>query len=202
MPQFIGRDMPADLLQYRLLRRFPHRAVVGAGADLDDTARDHLAGAGAPPRAVAVEIDLEPVLKAREGGGEIEAGIGHGPPAGQGPPMLNLFLAPAPRGCLEFGVVGEDSAEVMRVSGAVVLDQACRLDDPHEFRIDPAWIEPVPPNVVERPPAHAAPLCQLALGDYTRQRDNLAAAPHNCDSGRGFGPQFATPVGSFRHGFG
>src|SRR5204862_4376570 len=130
-------------------------------------ARDHLARARAAARPVAVEIDLEPVLKPREGGREVEAWIGHCRPARQGPAVLNLLLAPAPRGFLEFGVVGEDPAEMMRVGCAIVLDEARRLDDSDQLGIDPAPIEAMPGNIVERPRAHAAPLCQLALGDYT-----------------------------------
>src|SRR5213078_5389976 len=115
--------MAADLLQYRLGHAFAQCGVVGAGADLDDAARDHLARARAAARPVAVEIDLEPVLKPREGGREVEAWIGHCRPARQGSAVLNLLLPPAPRRFLELGVVGEDPAEMMRVGRAIVLDQ-------------------------------------------------------------------------------
>ena len=115
MPQFVGGDMAADLAQHRFLGRVAQRAVIGAGADLDDAARHHLAGARAAARAVAVEIDPETFPEAGEGGGEIEVRVGQRRPARQRPAVLDLLLAPAPRGLLELGVVGEDQAEMMRI---------------------------------------------------------------------------------------
>src|SRR5437763_677642 len=103
MAQLVGGDTAADLLQYRLGRRLAQRAVIGAGADLDDAAGDHLARARAAARPVAVEIDPEALLEPAEGSLEIESGIGQCRPTGQGPAVLDLLLAPAPRGFLKLG---------------------------------------------------------------------------------------------------
>ena len=148
MPQFVGGDMAADLLQHRLASGVAQRGVKGAGADFDDAARHHLAGPRTPPGAVAVEIDAEAFPEAGEGGVEIEFRIGQHGPARQRLTVLHLLLAPAPRGLLELGIVGKHKAEVMRVGPAVMLDETSRLDDRHQIRIDPRRLEPVPGNVV------------------------------------------------------
>src|SRR5215472_17114831 len=44
---FVGRDVLADFLQYRLLHGVTQRRVIGAGADFDHAARNHLARARA-----------------------------------------------------------------------------------------------------------------------------------------------------------
>ena len=134
--QFVGGDAAADFLQHRLVSRVAQRGVIGAGADLDDAARHHLAGARAAARAVAVEIDLVAGLEAGEGGGEIKLRVGQRRPARQRRAVLDLFLAPAPRGFLELGIVGEDPAQMTRVGGAIVLDEARRLDDTHQLGIE------------------------------------------------------------------
>src|SRR5262249_23104250 len=103
-----------------------------------------------------IEVDLEPLTETGKRRIEVKARIGQCRPTRQRPPVLDFLLAPPPRGFLEFGVVREDPAEVMRIGRAVVLDKARRLDDPHEFRIDPAPVEVVPRNIVERPRAHPA----------------------------------------------
>src|SRR5258708_21844289 len=68
--QLVGGDAAADFLQHRLRRRLAQRGVVGAGAGLDDAARDHLAGTRATARAGAVEI--APIALAEPGEGRIE----------------------------------------------------------------------------------------------------------------------------------
>src|SRR5207248_1108239 len=156
MAQFVGGDMASDLLQDRLGDALAQRGVVGAGADLDDAPRDHLAGARTAPGAVGIEIDLESVLKPGEGGGEIKARIGQRRPAGQSAAVLDLFLPPAASGFLELGIVGENPAQMMGISGAIVLDEARRLDDAHDVGFELIAIEAVPRNVVERPGAHTA----------------------------------------------
>ena len=71
------------------------RGVVRAGAGLDDAARDHLAGAGAAPRAVDIEIDLIAGLKPGERCGEIESRVGQLRPARQRLAVLDFLHAPA-----------------------------------------------------------------------------------------------------------
>src|SRR5258706_5466610 len=161
MAQLVGGDMAADLLQHRLGDAFAQCGVVGAGADLDDAARDHLAGARTPARAVGVEIDLKALLKPGEGRLEIEVRIGHCSPFRQRPPVLDLLLAPAARGFLEFGIVGENPAQMMGIGGAVVLDEARRLDDAYDIGVELIAVEAIPRNVVERPRSHAASSRQL-----------------------------------------
>ena len=144
MPQLVGGDMPADFFQHRLGRRLAQCAVVRACAHFDDAARHHLPGARAAARAVAVEIDLEPLLESGEGSVEIEFGIGQRRPACQRAAVLDLLFAPAQCDRLEFGIVGEDPAEVVRVSAAIMLDEARRLDDADELRIEFVALEAVP----------------------------------------------------------
>ncbi len=148
--------MAADLPQYRLGRRLAQRRVIGAGADLDDAARHHLARARAAARAGAVKIDLETGPKAGERPIEIKAGVGERCPARQRASVLDLLLAPAPHGFLERGVVGENPAEMMGIGRAIMLYQARRLDDADDLGIELRRIETVPGNIVERPQAHAA----------------------------------------------
>ena len=82
--------------------------------------------------------------------------------------MLDLLFAPAQCGRLEFGIVGEDPAEVVRVSAAIMLDEARRLDDADELRIELVALEALPGNIVERPPGHSASL---------RRRDSAPLYP-------------------------
>src|ERR1700687_5292744 len=49
---------------------------------------------------------------------------------------------------------------MMGIGGAIVLDEARRLDDAHDIGVELIAVEAVPRNVVERPRAHAAPLRQ------------------------------------------
>src|SRR5260370_602610 len=127
--QLVGGDVAADLLQHRLLRRLGERRVIGAGAGLDDAARDELAGARAAHRGAGAEVDAEARGEARRRRGVIEARIGQHGPAPQRLAVLRLLDAPAARLLLEGGIVMEDAAEILRVVGAVLLDQARRLDD-------------------------------------------------------------------------
>src|SRR5271169_874915 len=157
MADLVGGDMAADLFEDRFTCGIAQGPVVGAGAGLDDTTRDHLARTRASARGAAVEIDAKAVTKAAEGGGEIEFGIGQFGPAPQRLPMLGFLLAPAPGGFLKPGIVIENSAQMVRVGAAIQLDEARRLDDRHDLRVELAAIEPVPANIVERPRAHAAP---------------------------------------------
>ena len=108
------------------------------------------------PRRETSLSKFDPVagLKAAEGGGGIESGIGQLGPTPKRPPMLNLLRAPASRGLLKARVVGEDPAEVMRVGGAIQFDEARRLDHPHDLGVDLARVEPVPGNIIERPTTH------------------------------------------------
>src|SRR5207247_618058 len=154
-------------------------------ADFDDAARDHLARAGAAARAVAVEIDPEALPEPGERNVEIEIRIGQRRPTGQRAAVLDLLLAPAPRGFLELGIVGEDPAQVVGVGGAVVLDEARRLDDADDVRIELRPIEAVPGNIVERPRAHAVSHRQLeAECLYTNEWNAMKSLP------RGAGESF------------
>ena len=72
--------------------------------------------------------------------------------------MLRFLRAPAPRRVLEFAVAGEHAAEIVGVVGAVLLDDARRLDHAQELGIDLGAIEALPRNIVERPAAQPAPL--------------------------------------------
>src|SRR5439155_13704601 len=119
-----------------------------------------IARARASARGIAIEIDPISGLKPVEGDGEIIARIGNRSPPRQSAPVLDLFLAPAPCSLLEVGVVMENPAQMMSVGAAVVFDEARRLDDPHDIRIELAAIEAIPRNFVERPVPHGAPpLC-------------------------------------------
>src|SRR5262249_46879109 len=140
----VGRDVAADLHEHR----FPHPVaqcrVVRAGPDLDHTARDHLSRTRAAARHFAIEIDAKALLKPVEGGGEIVIGVGKGGPPRQSAPVLDLLLAPTPRALLEVRVVIENSAQMVSVGAAVVFDEARRLDDLHDIRIELTAIEAVP----------------------------------------------------------
>src|SRR5581483_7473941 len=108
----------------------------GAGADLDDAARDHLARARAAARHVGVEIDVVSGLEAGESRGEIEGRVSERGPPRERLAVLGFLRTPAPRRRLELRVVGEDAAEVMRVGVAIIFDEARRLDDAQELGID------------------------------------------------------------------
>ena len=72
--ELIGRDVAADLLQHRLVGRVLERAVIGAGAGLDDAARHHLAGLAAAHRRRGIERQLVAGAEAREGRLEVPLG--------------------------------------------------------------------------------------------------------------------------------
>ena len=72
------------------------------------------------------------------------------------PAVLPLLDAPALRHPLEGGIVMEHAAEVLRVVGAVLLDQARRLDDAQEIGLDPGGVEAIPGDILERPRSHDA----------------------------------------------
>ncbi len=68
--------------------------------------------------------------------------------------MLHLFLAPAPRHRLEIGVVMKHLAEILRIVGAIPLDEARRLDDAQERVVHLARLEAVPGDIIQRPITH------------------------------------------------
>src|SRR6202049_4978314 len=74
--------------------------------------------------------------------------------------MRDLPHPPAPRGDLKLGIIGENPAQMMGIGGAVMFDQARRLDDAKDVGLELRPIEALPRNVVERPRAHAASLRQ------------------------------------------
>ncbi len=157
MADLVGRDVAADLLQHRFLDGVAQGRVVGAGPGLDNAARDHLARTRAAARGGAVEIGLVAGLEAVEGGGEIEFGIDEFSPSPERLAVLDFLLAPAHSTRLEARIVVKDAAQMTRISAAVQFDQARRLDDRDDLRVELAAIEPVPANIVERPRGHAAP---------------------------------------------
>ena len=69
--ELVGRDPGTDLLQHRLVGRVLERAVIGAGAGLDDATRHHLAGLTAAHRRRGVEWKLVAGPEAGERGLEI-----------------------------------------------------------------------------------------------------------------------------------
>ena len=176
--------MAADLLQNGFGRRLAQRAVMGAGADLDDAPRDHLARARAAARPGAVEIDPKALLEPGKRGLEIEIGIGQRRPTGQRAAVLDLLLAPASRGFLKRGVIAEDAAQMMGIGRTVMLDQACRLDDAEDVGIELCPIEALPGNIVERPRAHAASRRQPgAQCLYTNEPDAVKSLPRRARTG-------------------
>src|ERR1700728_2834612 len=108
MPQFIGGDVPAYLLQYRLLRRIGDRRVVGAGAGFDNTAGNQLAGTGPTTRLHRIDIETIPLLEPRVGSGQTERGIGKFGIAAERFAMLNFLDSPVSRSLLKQRVIGED----------------------------------------------------------------------------------------------
>ena len=66
----------------------------------------------------------------------VEAGIGKHRPAAERLAVLDLLGAPELRHPAEIAVIVEDAAEIAGVIGAVLLDQACRLDDAQDLGID------------------------------------------------------------------
>src|ERR1700674_1505984 len=155
--------MAADLLQHWLPHRLAQRRVIGTRRDLDHAARDHLARTRAAARGITVKIDPIAGLKPAESGSEIEFGIGQLGPTRQRPAVLDFLLAPAARALLEIRVVMENPAQMVGIVAAIVFDEAPRLDDPHDLRIELAAVEASPVNIIERPGAHAAPpLCCLS----------------------------------------
>ncbi len=161
VPQLVGGDALADGFQHRLVGRLGEGGVIGAGPGLDDAARHQLAGARAAHRCGRIEIDAEAGGEARTGRFVIEAGIGHLRIAAEGETVLDLFLAPALRGFLEERVVGEHAAEIARVIGAVLLDDARRFDDAQQFGIELCRLETLPRNIVERPMWHGASIADF-----------------------------------------
>jgi len=81
MAELVGGDLAADLLQHGLEGRVLERAVVGAGAGLDDAAGHHLAGLAAAHRCAGLERQPVAGAEAGEGGIEIPARIGELSPA-------------------------------------------------------------------------------------------------------------------------
>ena len=65
-----------------------------------------------------------------------------------------LFLTPAPRGFLKRRIIGEDAAEIARVIGAILLDEARGFDEAQQFGIELLPLEMRPRNIVERPMRH------------------------------------------------
>jgi len=66
----------------------------------------------------------------------------------------------------------EHAAEIAGIIGAVLLDQARRLDDAQELGLDPGGIEAVPGNVVERPRSHCCATSSgpVSDGKYIEER--------------------------------
>src|SRR6202043_496151 len=120
----------------------------------DDAARHQLAGARAAHRGAGVAIDVEPGTEAPRRGRMIEAAIGVHGPAPERLAVLDLLLPPAPRRRGKTGIVVKHAAEILGVVGAVLLDQARRLDDAQNLRIDPGGVETCPGDVIERPVTH------------------------------------------------
>src|SRR5260370_1129735 len=153
---------PAMRLQAHRLEDHGHAALdvmpagerIGAAALGRGGAPDELAGARAAHRGAGAEVDAEARGEARRRRGVIEARIGQHGPAPQRLAVLRLLDAPAARQLLEGGIVMEDAAEILGVVGAVLLDQARRLDDAEYVGLDLGAVEPAPGNVVERPRCH------------------------------------------------
>src|SRR5215469_5891619 len=150
----VGRDIAADLFQYRLADRLAQCRVVGTRPDLDHAPRHHFARARAAARGSAVEVDAKSSLEPPEGRGEVKTGIGQLGPAPERLAVPNLLLSPAPRIALKIEIVIENPAQMMRISGTIVFDEARRLDQPNYVRIDFAPIEAIPGDVVKCPAAH------------------------------------------------
>src|SRR5580704_8217716 len=81
---------------------------------------------------------------------------------------------------------------MMRVGGAIVFDEARRLDDAHHLRIELIAIEPMPGDVIEHPARHSVPpfLQTLLLSSFHAprrlhdlsgqyQRDTLTIPPRH-----------------------
>jgi hypothetical protein len=96
-------------------------------------------------------------LEAAEGRLEIEFGVGELGPARQRLAVLNLLLTPTAGVLLKIRIVVENPAQMVRVSRAIVFDEARRLDDAHHLWIELIAIKPIPRNVIKPPAAHRPP---------------------------------------------
>src|SRR5207237_7564060 len=65
-----------------------------------------------------------------------------------------FLVGPPARVLREGGVVVKNPAQMTRIGAAIVFDKACRLDDPHNLRIELAAVEAIPRDFVESPAAH------------------------------------------------
>jgi len=86
---------------------------------------------------------------------EIVVGIGQFGPLGEGFAVLNLLGGPDPRRLLKARIALKDALEIAGVFIAVMLDEACGLDNLDDFRVDLGGLETIPRNVVQRPVRHA-----------------------------------------------
>jgi hypothetical protein len=71
--------------------------------------------------------------------------------------VLDFFFAPTAGVLLKLGIVMENPTQMMRVGGAIVFDEARRLDDAHHLRIELIAIELIPRDVIEHPAPHGVP---------------------------------------------
>ncbi len=105
--------------------------IIGAGAAFDDAAGEIISSPDREPRTDATTFtgNLYPSVKALKPIIEIKRRIGKLGPFAQRQPMLHFLFGPLVRYLLEFGIAGEDFAQIARIVAAIMLDHAGRFGE-------------------------------------------------------------------------
>ena len=65
--------------------------------------------------------------------------------------MLHFFKGPALGSVLKLRVIRENTAQILGIDAAIVLDHGSSFDDPEHVRIDLGRVKTVPGNIVQSP---------------------------------------------------